>query len=73
MRASPDSRAQYCASQEKHARVGSDGDLLVNEWYIYHLFDSPREWYGMSREFGPGTNFVEFISKSAGAERLRKF
>ena len=22
---------------------------------------------------GPGTNFVEFISKSAGAERLRKF
>ena len=24
-------------------------------------------------EIGPGTNFVEFISKSAGAERLRKF
>ena len=28
---------------------------------------------GPGLKLGPGTNFVEFISKSAGAERLRKF
>ena len=44
--------------------VGGDGGTGIEHFDLFEPDPTP---------IGPGTNFVEFISKSAGAERLRKF